>query len=423
MFRKKLMAVILAAVMCLAMTGCMAAEYKFDFNKDASGTLTCGAYFSDEFIEAMDSTVDEVFADAQGEVVQKNFNGKSYHGVVESANFKNVEELKSIMASDSSDDTTGAAEDSMAWTFAQTTESGQSLLTITMNLSSNEEITGGSGIDVNETEGDIPIDTTGMAEDLQSVMYVSMDFSFPGGIKSVTGINSGYKIDGNKLHIDATSSDVEQVIKIVGILDGASTAPVSDNAPFKTVTSMPAGKFTDVPADAWYANALKSAYEYGFVSGTSATTFSPNNKLSIAQVAQICANMRSNYDNDVDTLTALRSAGSNWYDGAVQYCIQKGIMNSATEFGTNMNKACTRAEMCQFFAKVLPDSAYTSKTTDKFTDVTASTPYAAAIEKLHAAGIVNGYGNGVFGPSDSVTRAQTMVFISNIATMANNNVK
>jgi len=50
-----------------------------------------------------------------------------------------------------------------------------------------------------------------------------------------------------------------------------------------------------------------------------------------------------------------------------------------------------------------------------FNDVAASSWYAEAIAWAAASGIVNGYGDGNFGPSDNVTREQMAVILKNYA--------
>lgn len=45
--------------------------------------------------------------------------------------------------------------------------------------------------------------------------------------------------------------------------------------------------FTDVPDNAWYAGYVKEAYENGWISGTSATRFSPNEVMTRGMIAVI----------------------------------------------------------------------------------------------------------------------------------------
>lgn len=99
---------------------------------------------------------------------------------------------------------------------------------------------------------------------------------------------------------------------------------------------------------------------------------------------------------DVETIT-------NMYD-IVEYVYDNGIMNgvSATEFDPYGN--LTRGMIVTILHRLegKPATAYTGT----FTDVAADLWYTEGIEWAAANGIVNGYGDGTFGPNDDVTREQ-----------------
>ncbi len=118
--------------------------------------------------------------------------------------------------------------------------------------------------------------------------------------------------------------------------------------------NQPAGltPFADVPAGAWYEAAVKYVYEQGIMSGASATTFAPDAKLSRAQVAQVLYNMEGS--------------------------------PAAVSGGT-------------------------------FSDVDGGVWYAGAVNWAAEQGIVNGYGGGRFGPEDNVTREQLALILFNYA--------
>ena len=48
-----------------------------------------------------------------------------------------------------------------------------------------------------------------------------------------------------------------------------------------------ATQFQDVPSNAWFYNDISKAVDMGWMKGTSATTFKPNDKLTNAQILQI----------------------------------------------------------------------------------------------------------------------------------------
>lgn len=101
--------------------------------------------------------------------------------------------------------------------------------------------------------------------------------------------------------------------------------------------------FTDVPEGAWYADAAAYVYEHGLIAGTSATTFAPDATTSRSMIATIL----------------WRMAGSP-------------VVNYAMDY----------------------------------TDVAQGQWYSEAIRWAASEGIVGGYGNGLFGTNDPITREQ-----------------
>lgn len=101
--------------------------------------------------------------------------------------------------------------------------------------------------------------------------------------------------------------------------------------------------FSDVPANAWYAEAVEYVRDNGLMSGTSSTTFSPNGTMTRAMLAT----------------TLYREAGSPSVSG-----------------------------------------------TDAFTDTQDGAWYGDAVLWASQEGVVSGYGNGLFGTNDPVSREQ-----------------
>lgn len=105
--------------------------------------------------------------------------------------------------------------------------------------------------------------------------------------------------------------------------------------------------FSDVPADNCYADAIRWAVNAGITSGTSSTTFSPN-----------------------DT--------------------------------------CTRAQAVSFLCRAFNGKA-SGKTS--FSDVSADSYYADAVAWATENGVTGGIGGGLFGPDNDCTRAQIVTFL------------
>ena len=94
----------------------------------------------------------------------------------------------------------------------------------------------------------------------------------------------------------------------------------------------------------------------------------------------------------------------NWYYSAVEYVAKKGIMTgiSASSFGPNLDT--TRGMIVTILYRL--ENQPTGTEAAAFSDVRAGQYYADAIAWANANGIVTGYGNGLFGPNDAITREQ-----------------
>ena len=106
-------------------------------------------------------------------------------------------------------------------------------------------------------------------------------------------------------------------------------------------------------------------------------------------------------------------AESAWYYDAVVYVYENGMMtgtNDGTTFSPAMN--LTRGMMAQVLYNIEKGTAGTAGT---FTDVAAGAWYADAVNWAASKGIVGGYGDGTFGPEDSITREQMAVLLYNYA--------
>lgn len=111
--------------------------------------------------------------------------------------------------------------------------------------------------------------------------------------------------------------------------------------------------FTDVSADAWYANAVKWAYANGIVAGISPTEFGPNAVISREQMCVMMSaflRYRADKDNKLYKTTQEEKAFpdalsiSSWAQSAVKNCQMWGLVAGDENGYMNPQKAATRAE-------------------------------------------------------------------------------
>ncbi len=103
----------------------------------------------------------------------------------------------------------------------------------------------------------------------------------------------------------------------------------------------------------------------------------------------------------------------DWFFKAVGYVSQKGLMSGTSEKSFEPNANMTRAMVVTVLYRLEgKPAAYPAGT---FADVEDGKWYTDAVKWATANGIVSGYGGGVFGTDDSVTREQLATILYNYA--------
>ena len=166
------------------------------------------------------------------------------------------------------------------------------------------------------------------------------------------------------------------------------------------------GRFKDVPASAWYAVGVETAYELGIIGGRSVSKFAPEEYVTVAEGLTLAARFLSSYYDD-----GYSFAGTGaWYAPYYEYCGKWGI---DTGF-KSPNALMTRAELAAVMVKALPAEARTSGAALSFRDVPSGAPYARAVEVLSASGIIRGDG-GLFRPDAPLKRSELAVMTAMMA--------
>jgi|GEM_PF-4471555 len=93
-----------------------------------------------------------------------------------------------------------------------------------------------------------------------------------------------------------------------------------------------------------------------------------------------------------------------WYREAVDYVAERGLMNGTSADRFSPNVTTTRAMIVTTLYRLAGEPAANGKTV--FDDVAADSWYAKAVAWAAANGIAMGYGDGRFGPDDRITREQ-----------------
>ncbi len=191
-----------------------------------------------------------------------------------------------------------------------------------------------------------------------------------------------------------------------------ATAIVSSAAGFSKVNTYSAGMFKDVPTGQWYTEYVSSAYELGFMKGSSGTTFEPEGNMTVAEAITIASRVNDTYNV---AGTKFDQSGANWYDCYVKYAIDAGIITS-DQFDS-LDRNITRAEMAKIFAKSVPaDFLKAQNNVTEIPDVPETNSYFNELKLLYNAGVIMGNDDfGTFKPTNNITRAEAAAIIGRIA--------
>ena len=146
--------------------------------------------------------------------------------------------------------------------------------------------------------------------------------------------------------------------------------------------------FKDVKVSSWFGKYVIDLYNDGIINGTSATTYTPDAKLSWAAALKLLLVSHGDLKSEDAT-------GADWSKNAIAKAAELGLVAADLDGA----KAISRLEFCQVAAKL--NKLAESKTESPFTDCTDG--YVMA---LVDAKVINGMTETTFEPSATLTRAQ-----------------
>ena len=175
--------------------------------------------------------------------------------------------------------------------------------------------------------------------------------------------------------------------------------------------------FTDVPEDAWYAEAVRYVYEHGLMAGTSGSAFSPEGATTRGQIVTILWRMAGspvvNYAMDFEDVDP-----AAYYGEAVRWAVSEGVVGGYGNGLFGANDPITReqfAVMLYRYAQHEGCDVSIGEDTNilSYADAFDVSEYAvSALQWACGAGIISGTGDGsTLTPQGQATRAQAAVML------------
>lgn len=227
----------------------------------------------------------------------------------------------------------------------------------------------------------------------------------PGDTVTVTvQPDQGYKLgkltvtDGNGKAISVTAADG----KYTFVMPQSRVTVKADFVKHQLV-------FTDVPAAAYYAEAVEWAVSQGITAGTTATTFSPDSGCTRAQIVTFLWRAAgSPVVSDAMGFTDVPADA--YYAEAVRWAVAQGITAGTSVSTFSPDSICTRGQIAAFLFRANGQPAATAAA-NPFSDVAADSYYYDAVLWAAENGITAGTSATTFSPNAPCTRAQIVTFL------------
>lgn len=175
--------------------------------------------------------------------------------------------------------------------------------------------------------------------------------------------------------------------------------------------------FSDVPADAWYADAVMYCQSQGWLSGTSESRFSPNDSMTRAMLATVLYRYSGSPAVSGDDEFTDTDEGA-WYFDGVLWASKQGLMTGYGEGRFGTNDPVSREQLAAILWRS-EGSPASEDSSDGFADHSSIAPYAReAAAWCREKGIISGKDGNRFDPKGNATRAEVAVILKNAADAA-----
>ena len=170
--------------------------------------------------------------------------------------------------------------------------------------------------------------------------------------------------------------------------------------------------FVDVSTEDWFYDAVKFVSENGLMNGVGNNSFAPNMKLSRSMFAQILYNKEG--QPSVMNSSAFNDVSSDaWYANAAMWATANGIVDGYGNGTFGPNDSITREQLAVMLWR------YAGKPVPQnsiltFTDANQASDYALdALRWVVEQGIVKGKGNNILDPKGFASRAEAAQMLMN----------
>ena len=232
-----------------------------------------------------------------------------------------------------------------------------------------------------------------------------------GGIISPSGNVTVARGKDQSFHINPINGYRISDVIVDGKSVGAVSTYTFDSVKANHTIQVKFVKYNSIVADpevTGVAGWLQTKEHNGYMGGYGNGLFGPNDNMTRAQVARMFYNLLLEKDVPV-TVSFTDVPADAWYAEAVNTLASLGVIKGIGNDQFAPNRTITRAEftvIAMRFANVSAD------VTNPFTDISTNDWFYSAVTSAVSYGWINGYGDGSFRPQATITRAEVVTIVN-----------
>ena len=170
---------------------------------------------------------------------------------------------------------------------------------------------------------------------------------------------------------------------------------------------VPEKLFADVSAEEYYYEAVKWASENGVTGGIGENLFGANLPCTRAQIVTFL--WRAAGSPEPKGMSSFVDVSADaYYAKAVAWAVEEGIVSGTSATTFSPDAVCTRAQSVAFLYRAFGEKVNKAA---GFSDVSADAYYADAVAWAVKNGVASGIGGGLFAPDQDCARGQIVAFL------------
>ncbi|MBQ8600002.1 MAG: S-layer homology domain-containing protein [Clostridia bacterium] len=196
------------------------------------------------------------------------------------------------------------------------------------------------------------------------------------------------------------------------LIDGTQTRLCALCSESETVpaegTQLP-NPFTDVAEESYYTTSVLWALEQSITTGTTETTFGPDESCTRAQIVAFLWRAADCPTPQTTQMPFLDITEDAYYYDAVLWALENGITTGTAETAFTPDATCTRGQIVTFLWR--SEESPVAVCENPFTDVEAEAYYMNAVLWAVENGITTGTTETTFSPEEPCSRGQSVTFL------------